>query len=158
MGPTPAPLGDLGTELVHIYVGKKRKHYAVHKKLICEKSEYFNAVFTGSFRENDGEMSLEEVNAEVLRLFVDWLYSSRVSQQDTAEHLLNLFNLYIFAGKICDSNLSNRTMDAIRQIFYRCRDARTTPELALHIQPDSGGLPPSKILHPSPCLVDLPGL
>ncbi|KAI9053316.1 hypothetical protein LZ554_002279 [Drepanopeziza brunnea f. sp. 'monogermtubi'] len=129
----PAPLGDLGTEIVHIYVGKKRKHFPVHKRLICEKSEYFNAAFTGSFRESNGEMYLEEGDVEVIRLFVDWLYSSRVAQQDTPEHLLSLFNLYIFAGTICDSNLSNRTMDAIREILYRCEDARTTPELALHI-------------------------
>lgn len=42
---------NLGTEIVTIYVGPKRKEFKIHKKLICGSADYFGKAFNGDFKE-----------------------------------------------------------------------------------------------------------
>ncbi|EPE31712.1 POZ [Glarea lozoyensis ATCC 20868] len=41
----------LGTEMLNIYVGKEKRHFRVHKKILCQKIEYFDQMFNGKFCE-----------------------------------------------------------------------------------------------------------
>jgi hypothetical protein len=43
----------MGTEIVTIYVGLKRKAFAMYKKLICDRSSYFSKAFNGGFKETE---------------------------------------------------------------------------------------------------------
>jgi hypothetical protein len=65
----------MGSEVVSILVGKKRKEFNVHKKLICQASKFFNDAFTGPFKEGqENKMYMPEDDPEVFSCFVDWLY------------------------------------------------------------------------------------
>lgn len=44
-------LSNLGTEMVTIYVGPKRKEFKIHKELICGSADYFEKAFNGKFKE-----------------------------------------------------------------------------------------------------------
>jgi hypothetical protein len=41
----------LGSEIVTIYLDPKRKKITVHKKLLCDKSSFFDKAFNGPFPE-----------------------------------------------------------------------------------------------------------
>ncbi|KAH7417450.1 hypothetical protein BKA64DRAFT_769404 [Cadophora sp. MPI-SDFR-AT-0126] len=112
-------LGEsLGTEIVTIYVGTEpnRKQFTIHKKLICDKVDFFRKEFMGGFKENEGTMDLSEEKPAVFGMFVDWLYSSnsQVRKCTTNEQFVGLFNLYFFAERLCINNLQNRLIDRIR--------------------------------------------
>jgi hypothetical protein len=65
----------MGSEVVSVLVGKKRKEFNIHKKLICQASKYFNDAFTGPFKEGqENKMYMPEDDPEVFSYFVDWLY------------------------------------------------------------------------------------
>jgi len=65
----------MGSETVSVLVGKKRKEFNVHKKLICQASKFFNDAFSGPFKEGqENRMHMPEDDPEVFSCFVDWLY------------------------------------------------------------------------------------
>jgi hypothetical protein len=65
----------MGSEIVSVLVGKKRKEFNVHKKLICQASKFFNDAFTGPFKEGqENKMYMPEDDPEVFSCFIDWLY------------------------------------------------------------------------------------
>src|SRR4051812_21905037 len=108
---------EYGDEFVTIYGGVEKTKFAVHKKLICDKSEFFSKAFNGNFREGQEQtMYLEEDAPGVVDLFCRWLYTSEVIEGSTQEHLENLFGLYIFAERLMLKELKNKTMDQIQNI------------------------------------------
>jgi hypothetical protein len=124
---------NLGRELVNIYVGKKRTEFIIHKKLICDKTEFFLKAFTGAFRERDGVIHLPEEDSGSFALFVDWLYRFTVPHSNTREHFINLFKLYVFAEKLCVNELANQTIDQIRCTMSHNNKARITVPLTSYI-------------------------
>lgn len=76
----------MGTETVTLSVGKKRKEFTVHKKLICDASKFFNDAFNGPFKEGvDGIMYMPEDDPGVIAYFVDWLYRNPIPQVEDSE-------------------------------------------------------------------------
>ena len=54
-------------------MGKKRKEFVIHKKLLCDKSDFFRKAFTGSFKEGEGVMYLpDEKKARYLAVIAQW--------------------------------------------------------------------------------------
>jgi hypothetical protein len=113
----------MGDEMASIYVGPKRKKFLVHKKLICEASDFFSKAFTGGFQESQGDsMHLPDDDPNAFALFIDWIYRSKIptmkpEDQATAYRVaITLYNLYIFAGKLCLDDLANATMDEIQKL------------------------------------------
>ncbi|KAL2072712.1 hypothetical protein VTL71DRAFT_12055 [Oculimacula yallundae] len=94
-------LGDLGHETVTIHVGPEGKStkFTIHKKLICDKVDFFRKAFTGGFKENDGTMKLPDDDPAIFSVF-----------------------LYSFAEKICLGGLADQTMDAIRKSAWEDQD------------------------------------
>ncbi|KAK0119335.1 hypothetical protein ONS95_008177 [Cadophora gregata] len=132
--PSLKPLGEsLGTELVTIHVGKKRKEFVIHKKLICDKVDYFQKAFQGNFLESNGAMYLADETPGAFALFIDWLYKSNIVKHYTRTHFINLVNLYILSEKICLNDLGNRAMDRIREIMYDNEYLTPTPALVCYI-------------------------
>ena len=67
----------MGPETVTLIVGKKRKEYVVHKKLLCDSCKYFKDAFDGRIKEgNLGTMYMPEDDADVVAMFIEWLYKS----------------------------------------------------------------------------------
>jgi hypothetical protein len=124
---------NLGTELVTIYVGNKPAQFVIHKKLLCDTTDFFLKAFSGSFKESEGVLRLPEESPGVFSLFIDWLYRSRIAHTNSGRHWVNLFNLYIFAEKLCLNELANRTMDRIRHTYALLSSALVTPALASHV-------------------------
>ena len=105
--------------MVDIFVGAEQKKYHLHRDLICDRSDYFSACFTGNFKEaQQKELSLPEVDVEAFDLCVSWLYgvpSKKIgSDNDLPAHL----SLYVLANKLCLEYLQNETMDHILR-FHR---------------------------------------
>jgi hypothetical protein len=117
---------------VTIFVGDKRKKFVVHKKLLCESADYFKGAFTNDFEEaRKGEMYMPEDSPGAFSLFVDWLYRSAIPMTNTEAHLHNLYDLYIFAEKLCLAELKDQTMDSIQKMAtkFDLRDQLITGEL-----------------------------
>lgn len=69
----------LGDEIVTLYVGPKRKKFTVHKKLLCDRYEYFSKAFHGNFQEaQEGVMHLPDDDADAVSSLVDFLYRGTV--------------------------------------------------------------------------------
>jgi hypothetical protein len=77
----------MGSETVSVFVGKKRKEFNVHKKLICEASKFFKDAFTGPYKEGqENRMHMPEDDPEVFSCFIDWLYRNPLPIiEDTSE-------------------------------------------------------------------------
>jgi BTB/POZ domain len=111
----------LGTEIVTIHVGPKRKSFTVHKKLICDRSEFFDKAFNGRFQEAKGVMYLAEEDIAAFDSFITYLYQDRLPQfsstmECTAENFeaQKLCPLFFLAEKVCCNELANKVMDAIQ--------------------------------------------
>jgi hypothetical protein len=64
-------------------------------------------------------------------LYVDWIYRSTLPTGNTEEHLHNLYDLYIFAEKLCLVELKDKTMDSIQDMAekYDLNDELITVDL-----------------------------
>ncbi|THY16850.1 hypothetical protein D6D01_07620 [Aureobasidium pullulans] len=62
-----------------IMVGPQKRKFGVHQALICDRSQYFNKAFTGSFHEAEtGIVELKDVSPVLLQIFVGWLYYDKL--------------------------------------------------------------------------------
>lgn len=62
-----------------IIVGSQKKKFGVHQALICDRSQYFNKAFTGSFHEAEtGIVELKDVSPVLFQIFVGWLYYDKL--------------------------------------------------------------------------------
>lgn len=67
-----------------------------------------------------------------MALFADWLYRGVVKRSNTQHHLDALYDLYIFAEMIQETQLMNQTIDAIQETCATY-DRLIEPELLLHV-------------------------
>jgi hypothetical protein len=118
--------------MVTIYVGPERKDFIVHKKLLCESAQFFKGALTRDFEEaHKGEIEMLEDSPGAFSLYVDWIYRSTLPTGNTEEHLHNLYDLYIFAEKLCLVELKDKTMDSIQDMAkkYDLKDELITVDL-----------------------------
>ncbi|KAF7922963.1 hypothetical protein BELL_0476g00020 [Botrytis elliptica] len=122
---TPAPVesptfeGTLGTEVVKLIVGPKRKEFTVHKKLVCDLCDYFRKAFCGPFKEaGEGIIYLADDSADAVGLFVEWLYRGKIKFRRTHAHFNTLIKLYLLTEKWCLYDLGNTVTDDIMNFFW----------------------------------------
>jgi hypothetical protein len=118
----------LGTEIVAIYVGPKRKEFSVHKKLICSRSEYFSKAFKDGLQESEkGVMYLLEEDVTDFDALVNYIYRdtlpmfpceiSAKTVPPVNDYLnLCLLPLFLMAERFCLETLANKVMDAIQDV------------------------------------------
>jgi hypothetical protein len=108
--------------MVDIYVGPENTHWILHEKLICARSKFFNKIFYTKYSKTHGSgnktFGLPDEEDEPFRLFVGWLYSSRVPPPDEEKELGTLFDLYLMGEKWQIAGLVKDVLDAVRK-FYR---------------------------------------
>jgi hypothetical protein len=68
----------LGSELVTIHVGSKRKPFSVHKKHLCDRSPYFARAFTRNFKEKAGVTDLPDEDPRTFELLINYIYQDTV--------------------------------------------------------------------------------
>ncbi|KAH6639623.1 hypothetical protein C7974DRAFT_135558 [Boeremia exigua] len=67
--------------IVTIVAGSEAVKYLVHKAVLMEHSAYFEKALQGPWKEaEEGVVRLDDVEPEIFGVFVDWIYSQRVSQ------------------------------------------------------------------------------
>ncbi|KAF7863234.1 hypothetical protein EAF04_007316 [Stromatinia cepivora] len=132
-------LGDLGDELVHIFVGAEKKKFSVHKKLIRGSGDFFRAAFQeNGFKEGvENKMDLPEDKPYLFEAFVNWMYAKQVGNlrkripdlYTEDNHDVSTIELYIFAEKYQSEQLMNFTMDSLQDSiknggdFVVCKEA-----------------------------------
>ncbi|KAK6603383.1 hypothetical protein ACHAPC_001265 [Botrytis cinerea] len=112
-GANPSPISKqskhfskvLGDEVITFRVGDKLKVIQVHKNLICEKLEVFDAMLRGNFSEATSKVvDLPEDNFDAFELLVEWCYTNRIAMADenTSYSSVNIrVELYCLAHKYC---------------------------------------------------------
>lgn len=115
--------------MVDIYVGKERKHFRVHKSLLCKKVPYFDKMFNGNFQEaakNQAEFAEDDVIA--FDVLTRWIYTGSVRKlkfisESGDDKMLNInpYSAYCVADKFCLPQLMDRFMSAIMEFSSRNR-------------------------------------
>lgn len=117
---------QLGTQIVDIYVGPNRRHFHLHKQILCDKVPFFQMMLTGGYKETqDQEASLEEDDPDAFDLFVQWLYKDRLLPIDVSKQtpdldcgpFFDLIKLYYFAEKICLADLMDYVMSVLQAAY-----------------------------------------
>jgi hypothetical protein len=121
------PLNDLlSHSMVDIYVGPENTHWVLHEKLLCSRSQFFSKIFytkTPSSRSGGNKaFGLPDEEDEPFRLFVGWLYSSRIAAPDEEKELGSLLDLYLMGEKWQIASLVKDVLDAVRR-FYRLTES-----------------------------------
>jgi hypothetical protein len=115
---------ELGIEIVQLVVGSDHKTFAVHKKLICSVSEFFDKALNGRFAEaSSNQMDLPEDNPSIVSMFISWLYTRDLGFDiygyDDKSGVTTLIDLYVFAdAKRCNA-LKNEVMDTLQDGLFR---------------------------------------
>lgn len=117
--------GDaLGFDMVVIHVGPSRKKYHVHKKILCDKVDYFHKMFNNGFTETlDQAATLLEVNSDTFDLFLEWVYGGDFQPLDMTKNtpysgpIVDLIRLYGFAESICLSELQDLVATSVIVLF-----------------------------------------
>lgn len=64
--------------LVTVLVGPEQASFAVHKELLCYRSEFFQAACNGRFKEAEGVVKLPEQDSATFKHFIYWLYTEKL--------------------------------------------------------------------------------
>ena len=105
--------------MVDIFVGAEQEKFHLHRDLLCERSQFFQASFVGHFKEAKAqELELPEDNVVSFELLVGWLYGGSLIRITSEDELPAYLDLVILAQKLCLEQLQNETMDHILR-FYR---------------------------------------
>lgn len=115
-------------------MGAQQKQYAVHKKLLCDKSKFFDKAFNGAFKESTtGVMDLPTDDPVAFNSFVNWLYRGTlmmpnlpVLSQQGSEHdkavstyfKTNLVPTIVLAEKLGIPGFINKVMDYAQDAHF----------------------------------------
>ncbi|CAD6441483.1 fb9c511d-125a-416a-99e0-912d3ab13f02 [Sclerotinia trifoliorum] len=101
-------------EIVTLYVGSKRKKYIVHKRILCDQSEFFDAGFNGGFKEaTEGKMYLPEDDPIAVADLIEYLYRGSLPRCREDGGSEKVRNLYYLAEKIGLLSLMDKLMDLL---------------------------------------------
>ncbi|TVY32519.1 hypothetical protein LSUB1_G007538 [Lachnellula subtilissima] len=98
----------------NIVVGAAEQKFTVHKNLAEHYSPFFTKAFNSAFIEGQTqEMVLEDVEAVIFGLVVNWLYTQKIIHpEDKKIQLVEIVKLWVLAGRFLIPRLQN---DAIRR-------------------------------------------
>ncbi|OBT71471.1 hypothetical protein VF21_09737 [Pseudogymnoascus sp. 05NY08] len=82
-------------EIVYVIVGPEKQRFGMHKELLCATSPFFKAALEGKFEESvRGEVVLEDTSVEAFGLFNEWLYTSKITEDQCQERGLTVLELH----------------------------------------------------------------
>lgn len=119
---------------VDIFVGPERRHWSLHRNLLCHHSSYFETEFVGHEVPRKGkggagagtdgaanELELPDDDPRGFALLVKWLYqgsledASGMTDMEKYEHAVACHKLYVLCDKFDMALLKNMAMDRYRQ-------------------------------------------
>ncbi|KAF2868938.1 hypothetical protein BDV95DRAFT_577969 [Massariosphaeria phaeospora] len=88
--------------------------FCVHENLICTRSAFFRKAMNGTWKESEEKyVELPEDEPDIFRLYVELLYSARLTTKTLAYEVISLCKLYVLAEKLQDSLSKNLIIDAL---------------------------------------------
>ena len=90
--------------------------FHLHKVIVASQSEYFNAMFSGRWKEsvsNTCELELEEPLTEVMEGFINFMYTGKVSMT-----LRDFWLYFILADRYLVNSLREACEDFVRQSLF----------------------------------------
>ncbi|KAL5321097.1 hypothetical protein ACEPPN_011908 [Leptodophora sp. 'Broadleaf-Isolate-01'] len=132
--------------MITLQVDPERKEFIIYKTVTCNLVDYLKETFQNRFtKAQSGIIVMAEDRPETVSLFVSWTYRRTAPAGNTETHLHKLFNLYIFADKICLVARQDIVVDRIQDMCmkYKLEDKHITPALWAKIldnRPVSRGL------------------
>ncbi|KAK3068872.1 hypothetical protein LTR53_013235 [Teratosphaeriaceae sp. CCFEE 6253] len=111
---------------VDIYVGPERKHWALHRNLLCHHSSFFETEFEGhevpkgGTKDGESVLELPDDDAKGFQLLVKWLYqgqledNSVLTEVEKYEYAVSCHKLYMLCDKFDMLHLKNLAMDLYR--------------------------------------------
>jgi hypothetical protein len=121
---------SLGEDIVILYVGSKRKRFHIHKKLLCDRSLFFQNAFKSdsNFKEaTEGAMYLLGDDPDAFDMFVNWLYRDQLpgppvdisDNVNQSRYYRRLQDTFFLAEKYCINTLNNIVIDRIQDFQKR---------------------------------------
>jgi hypothetical protein len=115
---------------VDIFVGPERRHWTLHRNLLCHHSSYFETEFVGhevpKSNKGDGganELELPDDDPRGFELLVKWLYQgsledvSGMADMEKYDYAVACNKLYVLCDKFDMVLLKNIAMDRYRQLL-----------------------------------------
>jgi hypothetical protein len=113
--------------MIILPVGPNKTSFAVHKKVLLAKSDYFEKVLNGRFKE-DKTINLPEDNKKAIACFIDWAHCGCISKhssktggtwEDAVIYLkTTLYPAYLLGVKFLLGEFENVIIDTIQAVHY----------------------------------------
>ena len=112
---------------VDIYVGPERRHWSIHKNLLCHHSSYFETELEGHEVPKEHEspsLDLLDDDPRGFELLVKWLYqghlddASHMTDEERYDYAVACHKLYQLCDKFSMTLLKNLAMDAYRSNLH----------------------------------------
>lgn len=119
--------------MVDIFVGKEKRHWALHRNLLAYHSSYFSTELNGNASvtsAKSGEIELPDVEPAAFELLVKWLYQGKIDDVSNIpmerkwDYAEACQNLYLLCDKIQLCQLKNIAIDQFRK---GCHEAGLVP-------------------------------
>ena len=118
--------------MVDVYVGAHRRHWCLHRNLLCHHSEYFSTALGGDQKPNPRQLKLEllDDDAAAFEYLVKWLYQGQIDDvtdlplEKKWDHADTCQKLYLLCDRVKIPHLKNIAMDQFRK---GCNEAGLVP-------------------------------
>lgn len=114
----------LSGQMIDVYVGEAKRHFPIHRNLLCHHSELLEDELEGDGKENERKERLDllEHDPSGFELLVKWLYQGKLDDvSDMAdatqkyEYAVSCHALYMLCDRLDMPQLKNVAMDQYRR-------------------------------------------
>jgi hypothetical protein len=102
--------------MVDIYVGSKKQHFRIHKKILCQMVPYSERIFKGSSEEDMNYATHFGESPRELDIILGWVYHNTLpalhKKEGTRLLTWSIARLYSIAEKMCLPRLQDMVIDA----------------------------------------------
>ncbi|KAK3670695.1 hypothetical protein LTR78_009387 [Recurvomyces mirabilis] len=123
-------------DTITILAGSTETPFTIHKDVVCAKSDFFAAAYTGNWSEKTGGVvRLPTVEANIVKMYIHWCYANTIdvsllssvhepSFEPIEDKTCNLrsitralISLYVATDMILDDNLKDCVMDEMMKRY-----------------------------------------
>ena len=111
----------LSGPMMDIYVGKSKRHWSLHRNLLCHHSTYFQDNFGEEHKNKTGKLELLDQDPRAFELLVKWLYQGKIDDVSDMpmdkkwDYADACQKLYLLCDKINLPQLKNFAIDQFRK-------------------------------------------
>lgn len=120
----------LSGSMVDIYVGESKRHWSLHRNLLCHHSTYFQSHLDDEPKKKGGKIELLDDDPSAFELLVKWLYQGKIDDVSSMpvekkwDYADACQKLYVLCDKFNLPQLKNFAIDQFRK---GCNEAGLVP-------------------------------